>query len=90
MNKHKIDYIKDILFSGDTISQLEAYKLVDEDGHPIPYTRLSDVAHKLKKRGLEVESLTPEEANKRLGYHKYNKGQYTVYALKEEKENGGR
>lgn len=86
MRKNKIDYIKDILYSGGTISQLEAYALVDEDGHPIPYTRLSDVAHKLKKRGFEVESLTPDEANKRLGYHRYSRGQYTVYALKEEKK----
>lgn len=90
MNKHKIDYIKDILYSGGTISQLEAVDLIDEDGHKIPYMRLSDAAHKMKKRGIEVESLTPDEANKRLGFHKYNKGQYTVYALKEDKENGGR
>lgn len=90
MNKHKIDYIKDILYSGGTISQLEAYKLVDDDGFPIPHTRLSDAIFKMRASGIEVESLTPEEANKRLGFHKYNKGQYTVYALKEDKENGGR
>lgn len=89
MRKNKIDYIKDILYSGGTISQLEAYKLVDDDGFPIPHTRLSDAIFKMRASGIEVESLTPEEANKRLGYHKYDKGQYTVYALKDEK-NGGR
>lgn len=84
MRKTKTDYIKDILNSGDTISQLEAYKLVDDDGFPIPCTRLSAVIFLMRANGADIESLTPEEANKRLGYHRYNKGTYKVYALKGE------
>lgn len=83
--KTKADYIRNILLSGDTISQLEAYNLKDDNGRLIPHTRLSGVIFRLREEGWNISSLTPKEANARLGYHRYDDGDYTVYVL----EKGG-
>ena len=84
--KTKEDYIRNILLSGDTISQMEAYELKDDNGKPIRHTRLSGVICRLRNdKGWNISSLTPKEANARLGYHRYDDGDYTVYVL----EKGG-
>lgn len=86
MKETKISLVREILESGDTLSQLEAYKITRSDGRPAPVTRLSAVIKDLRERyGLDIETMTWEDANKWLCVHRYDKSDadnYAVYRLR--------
>lgn len=83
MKETKISLVREILESGDTLSQLEAYKITHSDGRPAPVTRLSAVVKELCDRyGLEIETMKPADANKWLGVHRYDGNGYSVYRLR--------
>lgn len=84
MKKSKIEYTREMLLSGEMVTIMDAINQVDEKGRHIPYTRLSSVVWDLREKGFNIITLTPKEANARLGYHKYAEGNYGVYLYEKE------